>query len=75
MSNTLTYTRLYPDDAGVSHFAPFDIEVFLRVSRRRSTAKRAASEFDLWRLSAFHSGVKPQACNIATRPTVPAKVS
>ena len=30
MSNTLTYTRLYPDNAGVSHFAPFDIEVFLR---------------------------------------------
>ena len=30
MSNTLTYFRLYPDEAGVSHFEPIDIEVFSR---------------------------------------------
>ena len=29
-SDTLTYFRLYPDEAGVSHFEPFDIEVFSR---------------------------------------------
>ena len=27
MSNTLTYLRLYSDDAGISHFAPVAIEV------------------------------------------------
>lgn len=27
MSNTLTYLRLYSDDAGISHFAPVEIEV------------------------------------------------
>lgn len=27
MSTTLNYLRLYADDAGVSHFAPFGIEV------------------------------------------------
>ena len=30
MPTTLTYLRLFPDDAGVSHFAPIDIEVFPR---------------------------------------------
>ncbi len=30
MSNTLTYLRLYSDDAGISHFAPIDIEVIPR---------------------------------------------
>ena len=27
MSNALTYLRLYPDEAGVSHFAAFTVEV------------------------------------------------
>lgn len=27
MSNTLTYLRLYSDDAGISHFAPIAVEV------------------------------------------------
>lgn len=27
MSNQLTFLRLHADDAGISHFAPFDIEV------------------------------------------------
>lgn len=30
MSDTLTYQRLYPDAAGVSHFARLNIEVSLR---------------------------------------------
>lgn len=30
MSNTLTYFRLYPDQGGVSHFEPIDIEVVSR---------------------------------------------
>jgi hypothetical protein len=28
MSATLNYLRLYADEAGVSHFAPLEIEVF-----------------------------------------------
>lgn len=28
MPDTLTYLRLYPDAAGISHFAPIEIEVF-----------------------------------------------
>lgn len=27
MPSTLTFLRLYPDEAGISHFAPIDIEV------------------------------------------------
>jgi len=30
MSKTLTYYRLYPDESGVSHFEPIDVEVFPR---------------------------------------------
>ena len=30
MSKTLTYLRLYPDNAGISHFAPINIEVVPR---------------------------------------------
>jgi hypothetical protein len=30
MSNTLRFLRLYSDDAGISHFAPIDIEVASR---------------------------------------------
>lgn len=30
MPNTLTFLRLYPDDTGISHFAPVDIEVSAR---------------------------------------------